>query len=105
MGRDGPAALELSRTEDHKSVILSIKGAALDQNAEVIRNCFRELVVSNKNTVINFAATTIIDARFLGLLLMLKKELKKRGRALDLTGMPMQIERLFRLYGFGFLIV
>jgi N-acetylglucosaminyldiphosphoundecaprenol N-acetyl-beta-D-mannosaminyltransferase len=103
-GRDGMAALELIRAEDHKSVILSIKGAAIAQNAGQLRACFRDLVVWNKNVVINFNATSLIDARFLGLLLMLNKELKKQRLHLAFGEVPVPVERFIRLSGFEFLL-
>ena len=54
--------------------------------------------------VINFAEICLIDARFLGLLLMLNKTLKNRRLHLKFTGMSPRIERIFRLNGFEFLL-
>jgi N-acetylglucosaminyldiphosphoundecaprenol N-acetyl-beta-D-mannosaminyltransferase len=65
--------------DDHKSVILSIKGAAIEQNAGHAVRRFRDAAVAAKHLVINFAETRLIDARFLGLLLMLDKQLKRQG--------------------------
>ena len=58
----------------------------------------------NKNVVINFTATSLIDARFLGLLLMLNKELKKQRLDLAFGEVPVPVERFIRLSGFEFLL-
>ena len=61
-------------------------------------------MTSNKPIVINFAGTRLIDARFLGLLLMLGKRLKEQGLTLTFMAVPPRIRRFIRLNGFGFLL-
>jgi hypothetical protein len=41
-----------------------------------------------------------VDARFLGLLLMLKKKLKSTGRTLTFVGLSHELERISRLNSF-----
>ena len=66
---------------------------------------FKDAVAAAKDVVINFAGTRLIDARFIGLLLMLNKQLKSDSSSiLTLTGIPPQIERIFCLSGFEFLL-
>lgn len=96
--------LFLKRTEDHKSVILSIAGAATAPNVSKATHCFRDAVAAAKDVIINFTGIHIIDARFIGLLLMLDKRLKRQRLRLRITGVPPKIERIFRLNGFGFLL-
>ena len=60
--------------------------------------------IALRRVVINFTDTRLIDARFLGLLLMLNKILKKQQLHLTLTGISPRIARIFRLHGFGFLL-
>ncbi len=98
------APLELSQCEDGNFVVLNIKGAAVAQNAERMRSCFRDLVSRNKNVAINFEDTSRIDARFLGLLLMLNQELKKQGLYLMFGQVSAPVKRFFRLSGFEFLL-
>jgi N-acetylglucosaminyldiphosphoundecaprenol N-acetyl-beta-D-mannosaminyltransferase len=57
-----------------------------------------------KDVVINCSNMRLIDARYFGLLLMLDKQLKRQKRQLRFTGLSPQIERIFRLNGFGFLL-
>ena len=100
----GEQNLLLRRTEDHKSVILSINGAATALNVREAALCFREAIAAAKDVVINFADTSVVDTRFIGLILMLSKQLKKQRRCLKFIGVPPHIERIFRLNGFGFLL-
>jgi N-acetylglucosaminyldiphosphoundecaprenol N-acetyl-beta-D-mannosaminyltransferase len=96
--------LLINRVEDHKSVILSINGAAIAQNVGNALPYFQDAVAAAKDIVINFADTRLIDPRFLGLLIMLNKILKKQQLHLTLTGISPRIARIFRLHGFGFLL-
>jgi hypothetical protein len=43
--------------------------------------CFGEALASRKQIVVDFSETRAADARFFGLLLMLRKQLKGRGAA------------------------
>jgi N-acetylglucosaminyldiphosphoundecaprenol N-acetyl-beta-D-mannosaminyltransferase len=96
--------LLIKRTEDHKSVTLSINGAAIAQNVGIALPCFQEAAATSKDVAINFTDTRLIDARFIGLLLMLNKMLKRQQRYLTFTGTSPRIARIFRLHGFGFLL-
>jgi N-acetylglucosaminyldiphosphoundecaprenol N-acetyl-beta-D-mannosaminyltransferase len=64
---------------------------------------FRDALSRHNQILVDFSETKAVDARFLGLLLMLRKELEGRGR-LKLTGLSRQLERQFRLHGLGYLL-
>ena len=100
-GRDG---LSVDYSEDNKTIVLSPKGAATAKNIDIAIPAFRTALAANKDVTINFDGTELIDARFLGLLLMLNKNLKERGGALTLVRVPTKIARFFRLNEFGFLL-
>jgi N-acetylglucosaminyldiphosphoundecaprenol N-acetyl-beta-D-mannosaminyltransferase len=102
-GRKGQHML-IKRADDHKSVILSINGFATVQTVGNAVSCFQDAAAAAKHVVINFTDTRLIDARFLGLLLMLSKRLKRQRLQLKLTGVSPRIARIFRLNGFGFLL-
>ena len=94
----------IERTEDRESVVLRPQGLADAQHINVAVSSFRAAVTANKHVAINFAGTRLIDSRFLGLLLMLHKQLHGRGFRLTFTAIPPHIRRLFRLNGFEFLL-
>jgi N-acetylglucosaminyldiphosphoundecaprenol N-acetyl-beta-D-mannosaminyltransferase len=102
--------LSIERTDDGSSVYLHLIGYATADHISTAASSFRTAVTASKDVVINFARTELIDCRFLGLLVMLKKQLTNQGLAtnqclrLAFTDVPPRIERLFRLNGFGFLV-
>ena len=100
-GRDG---LSVDYWEDDKIIVLSPKGAATAQNIDIAAAAFRTALGANKDVTINLDGTELVDARFLGLLLMLNKNLKEGGCALTFARVPARIARLFRLNEFGFLL-
>jgi N-acetylglucosaminyldiphosphoundecaprenol N-acetyl-beta-D-mannosaminyltransferase len=55
--------------------------------------------------VIDFSNARAIDARFLGLLLMLGKTLKNTGASPVLTGLSPGLRRIFDLNGLEFLLL
>lgn len=96
--------LLIKRTENHKSVILSINGAATAPNVGNALPCFQDAVAAAKDVVINLSDTRLIDARFLGLLIMVSKALKRQQLQVTFTGISPRMARIFRLHGFGFLL-
>src|SRR4029079_8048299 len=95
--------LVIEQREDQKSVILSINGAATIQNIDKAATIFQDTTVGTKDIVINFSKTCVIDARFLGILSVLDKQLKKGLRKLTFREVPQHVERIFRLSGFQLL--
>jgi N-acetylglucosaminyldiphosphoundecaprenol N-acetyl-beta-D-mannosaminyltransferase len=102
-GRKAQAPI-ITRADDHNLVILSINGDVTAQNLGNAVSCFQDAAGAMKNVAINFASTGLIDARFLGLLLMLSKRLKEQQLGLELTGVSPRVARILRLNGFEFLV-
>jgi N-acetylglucosaminyldiphosphoundecaprenol N-acetyl-beta-D-mannosaminyltransferase len=95
----------LLRVAHHdRSIAISLRGAALESHVPAAILRFQEILAGNKDIVVDLSETTQIDARFMGLLLMLRKELRSRGRELKLSAVPRAIERLLRLNELGFLL-
>jgi len=70
----------------------------------ILRTVERNKTSLKEDTSVDGSDTRTVDARFLGLLLMLRKELKSRGTSPILIGMSARLERIFRLHGLGFLL-
>ena len=104
IARREPQNLAITRSEDAKSVILRLNGAATAEHAGKALPYFQDAAVEEKPVTIDFANARLIDARFIGLLLMLNKQLTKRGLPLTLSHVMPPIERFIRLSGFGFLL-
>jgi N-acetylglucosaminyldiphosphoundecaprenol N-acetyl-beta-D-mannosaminyltransferase len=96
--------LQVRLINDHDFVTIELSGAATKDTVTKAVAEFKAAVGASKNVTINFANTRQIDARFLGLILMLNKQLKKHGHRLGFTGVSSRIGRRFRLNGFDFLL-
>ena len=93
-------SITVERSEDHKTVRLKIIGAASAQTIDIPLPHFRYAAQSGKDVIINFSDTCFVDARFLGLLLMLDKKLNAQKRRLTFTGITANVRRIFWLNGF-----
>jgi N-acetylglucosaminyldiphosphoundecaprenol N-acetyl-beta-D-mannosaminyltransferase len=97
--------LSIQKTQDDQSSILfSLRGAATENDVPKATQQFEEALTENKDIVINLSDTVQIDARFLGLLLMLRKELRSQGKRLKFTAVPRAIGTVFYLNELGFLL-
>ncbi len=104
-GLTGPARdLVVTHTEDRKAVVLSLIGAATAENLNRALPDFQRAAAADKPVIINLARAGLIDARFLGLFLMLNKRLKRQGLHLEFSEVTPRIKRIFRLSGFAYLL-
>src|SRR5262249_21644118 len=90
--------------ENHDSVTIHIYCIAAVNNLSNAIPYFEKACGPRKDVTINFTEARQIDARFLGLILMLRKHLKKQGCSLRFVGVSSRVARIFRLSGFGFLL-
>jgi N-acetylglucosaminyldiphosphoundecaprenol N-acetyl-beta-D-mannosaminyltransferase len=96
--------LVITQAHNHDLVTVSLSGFAIARHVDNVASVFRDAVASNKRIMIDFSNTGAIDARFLGLLLMLRKQLKSRGEIPIFIGLSNRLERIFRLNGLEFLL-
>jgi anti-anti-sigma regulatory factor len=94
----------ISETEHGAPITLAFSGLATGRRVEEATACFRRTLHHRAPIIINFAATRFIDARFLGLLPMLRKGTLAQGTPLTLTGFQPRLARLFRLHGAEYLL-
>lgn len=96
--------LMITPVQGHDSVTLRLYGTAAADQVAHAATYFRSAVRSRKNVVIDLSAAHAVDMRFMGLLLMLRKQLKQQGRDLSIIGVLPKVERTFRLNGADFLL-
>jgi N-acetylglucosaminyldiphosphoundecaprenol N-acetyl-beta-D-mannosaminyltransferase len=89
--------LIITRAHDHESLTVSLSGPANARHVDKAIPAFREAIATKKRITLDFSNTRTIDARFLGLLLMLQKKLKNTGVAPTFVGLSPGLERIFRL--------
>ena len=100
--RRGEDLIITTRAHGHGSVTVSLSGPADARHVDKVIPAFREAIATKKQITLDFSDTRTIDARFLGLLLMLKKKLKNTDMAPIFVGLSPQLERIFRLNRFDF---
>jgi N-acetylglucosaminyldiphosphoundecaprenol N-acetyl-beta-D-mannosaminyltransferase len=104
MRRSKGQGLSVMHLHDNDSVTLRLSGDATASHVQKAIECFRDVLIMKKQVVVDFSETRVVDARFLGLLLMLRKCLHGQGITAKFVGMSPGLARTFRLHGLGFLV-
>jgi N-acetylglucosaminyldiphosphoundecaprenol N-acetyl-beta-D-mannosaminyltransferase len=97
---------DVAVTEVHGDTYLQIRisGCAINRNVDKIIPAFRNAAAMKKRTIIDLSNASAVDARFLGLILMLRKALKESVGDPVLVGLSNELKKIFRLNGMGFLL-
>jgi N-acetylglucosaminyldiphosphoundecaprenol N-acetyl-beta-D-mannosaminyltransferase len=96
--------LVITQHNGNESVTVRLAGSATARHVDKIVAAFRDAIAVKKRIMIDFTDTRAIDARFLGLLLMMRKRLKNDGTGPVLIGLSPRLRRIFRLNGLEFLL-
>jgi N-acetylglucosaminyldiphosphoundecaprenol N-acetyl-beta-D-mannosaminyltransferase len=100
-----PQDLLIKIEQKQDSVTIGLEGYATDRHIDKAVSFFQDrLTARNKVAVIDLSSTRFIDGRFFGLLLMLRKHLKRQGTKLTFVGAAPAIQRMFRLNELDFLL-
>jgi N-acetylglucosaminyldiphosphoundecaprenol N-acetyl-beta-D-mannosaminyltransferase len=102
--RKHQADLLIRKSHDGQSIMISLCGVASERHIAKATSCFQEALTSEQSIIIDLSSTRLIDARFFGLLLMLRKELKSRGAKLIFSGASRGMARMFRFSELEFLL-
>jgi N-acetylglucosaminyldiphosphoundecaprenol N-acetyl-beta-D-mannosaminyltransferase len=97
--------LDIKYAQHEDTITLSLAGAAIADNVETAIGLFREALAKKREIRIDLSDTRIIDSRFFGAFLMLRKSTRRRGTDLKFIGVSPQLQKQFRLHGTGFLLV
>ena len=100
--RDGQN-LVITQKHDRKFVTLELSGPATARHAKMAILAFRDAISTRKQLIIDFSKTCVIDSRFLGLLLMLRKKLKRSGADPIFVGLSPRLKSIFRFNDLEFL--
>jgi N-acetylglucosaminyldiphosphoundecaprenol N-acetyl-beta-D-mannosaminyltransferase len=99
-----PQDLRIECVQNSDSVTLTLFGAATALNVDEATGIFRDAVETRKQIRINLSSTCALDARFLGLILMLRKLARRQGTELKFIGVSSRMQKTFRLNGAEFLL-
>jgi N-acetylglucosaminyldiphosphoundecaprenol N-acetyl-beta-D-mannosaminyltransferase len=96
---------ELQIKREHRgAIVISLIGYATAINIALSIASFRSALAEKRDIAIDISQTRLIDPRFYGLLLMLRKQVERNGAVLKFTGVSRRARRSFRLNGFEFLL-
>jgi N-acetylglucosaminyldiphosphoundecaprenol N-acetyl-beta-D-mannosaminyltransferase len=108
MARIAPAKPQLMATvvsQEYSSVMVKLSGHALDGQIGLAVEGFREAAaLANSEVVVDLRDVKVVDQRFLGLLLMLRKTLAAKGAAMKVVGASKSVARSFRLNQVAYLL-
>jgi N-acetylglucosaminyldiphosphoundecaprenol N-acetyl-beta-D-mannosaminyltransferase len=96
--------LSFWRHEHQGSSVIGLVGFATQMHVTKSIAFFRSILVGCRDVTIDVSQTRLIDPRFFGLLLMLRKQLANKGKTLKFAGLSKRSRRIFRLNGFDFLL-
>jgi N-acetylglucosaminyldiphosphoundecaprenol N-acetyl-beta-D-mannosaminyltransferase len=96
--------LRIDLREDNHSVVVHLSGLATAVHIDEAINAFREALGKEKAIDVDVSKTSMLDPRFFGLLLMVRKQLQRRGQHLRFIEVSSTITRLFRWNRFEFLL-
>ncbi|UFZ04788.1 WecB/TagA/CpsF family glycosyltransferase [Bradyrhizobium ontarionense] len=92
-------ALTITQDYGSRAVTLSLSGPADARHVHRAVPVFRTAAASHKRIVLDLSNVCAIDARFLGLLLMLRKQLEAQGCVATFVGVSPLMARIFRFGG------
>lgn len=96
-----PLGVEMELSE---VTTLRLSGSATEHHIGQAIDRFGQALASNHNVRLDLANVRHIDPRFFGLIMMIRKCLKRQGRRLDVIGVTPSVRRLFRLHNVDFLL-
>jgi N-acetylglucosaminyldiphosphoundecaprenol N-acetyl-beta-D-mannosaminyltransferase len=99
-----PQEFQITQAHDDAATTVSLSGDATVRYVHQAISCFRQALASEKQLVIDLSSLRLIDARFFGLFLMLRKRLNSKTTGLKFIGVSRRLARLFELHGVEFLL-
>lgn len=96
--------LRIELRENDRSVVVHLSGRAIAVHIQEAINVFREALGKEKEIDVDVSNTIMFDPRFFGVLLMVRKQLRRRGQNLRFIKVSPAINRTFRWNRFEFLL-
>lgn len=97
-------AVRISAVGGRDATTVLLEGEATERNIAQLVPEFRKALSIGKSVMVDLSRTTAIDPRVLGLLLVVRKELKRSDRQFQVVCDNGPLRRIVGLYGFGYLL-
>jgi N-acetylglucosaminyldiphosphoundecaprenol N-acetyl-beta-D-mannosaminyltransferase len=94
----------ISKNYDGYAVKIGLAGSATVAQVSKAIPILREAMTQTGRLTIDISKLGHLDARFFGLLLMIRKQMLERGEMLEILGASPRLKRAFRRNRFGFLL-
>ena len=101
---DNGQDLVISEIHHTDCITVSLSGPAVARHVGKVVLVLKKAIGTGKRIVIDFSNARVLDARFLGLLLMLRKTLNTHGTYPTIVGLSPELERIFRLNSLEFML-
>jgi len=101
----GEHDLAIENRRYDNTFVFTLRGLATARQVQKAIPMFTSAVGHARNIVIDLSGVRVLDARFLGLILMLRKCLKEQGATLTLARASPTLRKLIRLHCVEFLLV
>ncbi len=102
--RENKEKLSLEKRLQDESIVIELVGHAMGTQVTEAAGFFRSALKEKRSILVDLSRTLSVDPRFLGLLLMLRKQLSRDGGVLEFIGLSAKTTRIFRLNGFEFML-
>jgi len=99
-GQARRAKLTVTETDAIGHRVISLAGSLTSGNVEKAVAAFRVAVSDDTEVVVDLSKARAVDARFVGMFLMLEKTLRLKGRRAAFAGASRRVAFLMGLYGF-----
>ena len=98
------AEFRIDFCENEQSVVVDLSGRAVAAHIQEAIGVFREALGKQKPINLDVSCTSLFDPRFVGLVLMVRKQLRRRGQNLRFIKVSPAVSRAFRWNRFEFLL-
>ena len=102
--RSGPKGFSVAGSTGSDHFVCKLEGDATAAAVERAAGAFRQTIGLAPKIVLDFTDVRTIDARFIGALLMFRKQLIRRGQSLEFVGIQRPVASIFRFSGFEYLL-
>lgn len=97
-------AFRISEAMDGATITMQLSGTAARESIDLAIEHFESAIEKDRDVVLDLAEVDHVDHRFIGLILMLRKQLGHRRHTLQIMRPCAAVRRVLRLNGFGFLL-
>lgn len=86
------------------SLYILISGSCCQKNNDSLREVFKQTINTNKDVILDLTDVSVIDGAFIGLCMLLKKHLRKKGKSMCFINANSIVNKIIRWNRVGYLL-